>query len=324
MRGPLWNTSFLSCHGSRGPWILATPSNPASWRRRGRSEVAAEPQGPRAVAAAWKPGQRLAAPDSDPAKLEECAPGAICSASWFYDQSPEGERMSSFARPPPLRGAGSVRPVPGPAASAAPPGAPRAWDAGGGGPRLGPSLPHLSLRGAVNAFRLPAPCPGLGWAGEACGREVTPPGPVSEPGTRKALPRTGQVGAGNWPQMIPASLCPPDVPLEVLEHFRIAPKPPAGWTAVPRGQTESGKQRHFRDARRTRGPAGPFRCHLGLSPAGSRHRRCCHSGCPGPRPRLRDWLCPMSHGFVLRPRMLRGFHTAVLSAAPRPPSAAEV
>lgn len=218
----------------------------------------------------------------------------------------------------------AARPVPGPAASAAPPRAPRAWDAGVGGPRLGPSLPHLSLRGAVNAFRLPAPCPGLGWAGEACGREVTPPGPVSEPGTRKALPRTGRVGAGNWPQMIPASLCPPDVPLEVLEHFRVAPKPPAGWTAVPRGQTESGKQRHFRDAPRTRGPAGPFRCHLGLSPAGSRHRRCCHSGCPGPRPRLRDWLCPMSHGFVLRPRMLRGFHTAVLSAAPRPPSAAEV
>lgn len=100
LRGPLWNTSFLSCHGSRGPWILATPSNQASWRRRGRSEVAAEPQGPRAVAAAWKPGQRLAAPDSDPAKLEECAPGAICSASWFYDQSPEGGK-NEFIRAAP-------------------------------------------------------------------------------------------------------------------------------------------------------------------------------------------------------------------------------
>lgn len=256
MRGPLWNTSFLSCHGSRGPWILATPSNPASWRRRGQSEVAAEPQGPRAVAAAWKPGQRLAAPDSDPAKLEECAPGAICSASWFYDQSPEGERMSSFARPPPLRGAGSVRPVPGPAASAAPPRAPRAWDAGWGGPRLGPSLPHLSLRGAVNAFRLPAPCPGLGWAGEACGREVTPPGPVSEPGTRKALPRTGRVGAGNWPQMIPAYLCPPDVPLEVLEHFRVAPKPPASHQSPRPGGPRCHEDRPSRGSSATSGTLG--------------------------------------------------------------------
>lgn len=148
MRGPLWNTSFLSCHGSRGPWILATPSNPASWRRRGRSEVAAEPQGPRAVVAAWKPGQRLAAPDSDPAKLEECAPGAICSASWFYDQSPEGERMSSFARPPPLRGAGSVRR--GPCQARRPP-QPRpghhVHGMQGGGPSPGPQPAPPQLAG---------------------------------------------------------------------------------------------------------------------------------------------------------------------------------
>lgn len=101
-------------------------------------------------------------PTTIPAKLGECAPGAIRSASWFYDREPRGGK-NEFIRAAPASGKRWLC-----AARARPggPGSPAPGATSMEGRRrhlLDPSLPHLSLRGAVHAGRLPAPCPGLGW-----------------------------------------------------------------------------------------------------------------------------------------------------------------
>lgn len=239
MGDPLWNTSLLSCHSSLGPWRSPGPSSkPVSGRRR----RGAEPHGARAAAAASKPGQPLAAPDYPGETGSGRTWGHWLSVPVLRSEPRGGKNEFIRAAPASLkRWLCAARARPGGLRSLAP------------GTTsmecrrrhlLDPSLPHLGLWRAVKAERLPAPCPGLRRAGEACGWEGTgeqswlpplppPPGPVSELGTCKARPCTGQVGVRNWLQMIPTSLCFPEVPSEVFEHFGVAPKRPAGWTAVP-------------------------------------------------------------------------------------------
>lgn len=155
-----------------------------------------------------------------PAKPGERTPGAICSASGFYDQGARAEeKMSSFPLPPPLASRLSEGLAPcgprGPWASAA-------W----------PRAPHRGVREEAcpaSAPRPPAP-PALGWAAGACGgrgagdRADLPssrsPSTDLRPRDTEGTSFTDWARARNGTDDAHLS-CFWNIPLEVLEHLCI-------------------------------------------------------------------------------------------------------